>query len=275
MTALIIDTETTGLVEPEAIEIARIAVDAIDQITTSPVITTRYMPSKPITLGAQAVHHLFIEDLASCEPSGSFALPAGTEYLIGHNVDFDWAAIGKPQVKRICTLALSRLLWPEADSHSLGAMICLIHGIDAKPLLEGAHSASIDARNCAILLGRIVALSDATTFDELWELSEHARQVTDRKRHPAAAVDILERGAKHIRDRAALRDTPEGERSMAKTVTAFNAMFGTHISERQGWQFMELLKVARSSAGGYNADDFEDGAAYAALAGECAAQEAR
>ena len=34
-------------------------------------------------------------------------------------------------------------------------------------------------------------------------------------KNPGAA-EILELAAQHIRDRAALRDTPEGERSMAK-----------------------------------------------------------
>ena len=92
-------------------------------------------------------------------------------------------------------------------------------------------------------------------------------------KNPGAA-EILELAAQHIRDRAALRDTPEGERSMAKTVAAFNAMFGKDLTETQGWQFMELLKIARSAAGGLNPDDFQDAAAYAALAGECAALEA-
>lgn len=33
---------------------------------------------------------------------------------------------------------------------------------------------------------------------------------------------------------------------------------------------MELLKIVRSNQGGYRADSFVDGAAYAALAGEAA-----
>ncbi len=87
----------------------------------------------------------------------------------------------------------------------------------------------------------------------------------------ATAADILRRGAGHIEDRAASRDCAEsGERSMSKTVKAFNALYGHNLTEEQGWQFMCLLKKARASQGGYNADDYEDDAAYAALAGECA-----
>ena len=83
------------------------------------------------------------------------------------------------------------------------------------------------------------------------------------------ASDILKRAAQHMEDRAAARDKPEGERSMARTVTAFNALTGHSLSERDGWLFMAVLKAARacSTASGV-ADDYEDGAAYFALAGE-------
>lgn len=84
------------------------------------------------------------------------------------------------------------------------------------------------------------------------------------------AHEFLERGVQHMKDRAALRDSPEGERSMGRTVAAFNAMFGTNLTEVQGWQFMELLKMSRSTQGDFHADDHEDGAAFAGLAGEAA-----
>ena len=82
------------------------------------------------------------------------------------------------------------------------------------------------------------------------------------------AVETLQKAAAHIHDRAVLRDTPEGERSMAKTVAAFNVIYGTTLTETQGWQFMVLLKIVRGSQGEFVADDFEDQTAYSALAGE-------
>lgn len=85
-----------------------------------------------------------------------------------------------------------------------------------------------------------------------------------------SAPDILIAAADAISDRASLRDQPNGERSMARAVASFNAIYGTDITELQGWQFMVLLKMARSVAGRVNVDDFTDAAAYAALAGECA-----
>lgn len=84
-----------------------------------------------------------------------------------------------------------------------------------------------------------------------------------------AAPEFLERGAKHMRDRASQRDAPDGERSMGRCVAAFNALEGTNLTEEQGWRFMVLLKYARSVNGDFVADDYEDMAAYAALAGEC------
>lgn len=89
----------------------------------------------------------------------------------------------------------------------------------------------------------------------------------------STATEILRTAADHIDHRATLRDTPEGERSMRRTVDAFNALTGEQLSERDGWLFMALLKAARATAGGHNPDDYEDMAAYAALMGECAAIE--
>lgn len=91
---------------------------------------------------------------------------------------------------------------------------------------------------------------------------------------PETAPDFLENAIDHMINRAALRDSPTGERSMAKTVAAFNVIHGTALTEVQGWQFMQLLKIVRSSQGQYVADDYEDAAAYAALAGEAARKEA-
>lgn len=85
-----------------------------------------------------------------------------------------------------------------------------------------------------------------------------------------AAHEFLERGVKHMRDRAVQRDSDMGERSMARAVAAFNAQEGTNLTEAQGWRFMIQLKYARAVNGVFVADDYEDGAAYFGLAGEAA-----
>ncbi len=89
----------------------------------------------------------------------------------------------------------------------------------------------------------------------------------------AAAATIAARGAQ--RDSRTSADRPQ-ERSMAATVAAFNVVEGTQLTERQGWIFMQVLKMVRGATtarnGLHNDDDALDGAAYAALAGEAAAR---
>lgn len=87
------------------------------------------------------------------------------------------------------------------------------------------------------------------------------------------AKEILNKAAGHLDDRATTYDAPQGERSMARTVQMFNTLTGHNVSEVDGWQFMELLKMVRSRQGAFKADNFEDGAAYAALAGEASARD--
>lgn len=87
--------------------------------------------------------------------------------------------------------------------------------------------------------------------------------------HPHTAPEILAAAAQCISDRAATRDLP-AERSMARNVRAFNALTGHTLTERDGWLFMVTLKAARATAGSHNPDDYIDGAAYFALAGESA-----
>lgn len=87
-----------------------------------------------------------------------------------------------------------------------------------------------------------------------------------------SALDILSEAGAVLEDRGRERDTEQGERSMAKTVAMFNLLAGTHLTEVQGWQFMQILKLVRSSQGAYRADDYLDGIGYAALAAEAASK---
>ena len=87
------------------------------------------------------------------------------------------------------------------------------------------------------------------------------------------AASMLTAALGQMEDRAKTYDAPGGERSMGKTVSAFNTITGLQLSEEQGWLFMEILKQVRSQQGNYRADNYEDMVAYAALRGECAARE--
>lgn len=87
------------------------------------------------------------------------------------------------------------------------------------------------------------------------------------------APALLERTAEVLRERGERRDLPGGERSMARCVAIYNAMTGSTMSVAQGWQFMMCLKLSRSMAGKYTADDYLDLVGYAALLAEEKARE--
>lgn len=88
------------------------------------------------------------------------------------------------------------------------------------------------------------------------------------------APDLLAKAAKHMADRAATYDKPEGERSMGKTVEAFNAITGQNLTEAQGWLLLQVLKSVRMfQRPGYHADSAEDNIAYGGLMGEAKAKE--
>jgi hypothetical protein len=69
------------------------------------------------------------------------------------------------------------------------------------------------------------------------------------------------------------RDQPDGERTIPRCVTAFNAITGHKLSNCDGWLFMEILKQCRSVQGAYKYDDYRDGVGYAALRAEEARME--
>lgn len=87
------------------------------------------------------------------------------------------------------------------------------------------------------------------------------------------AAELLGRAARHMHDRAATYDKPEGERSMARAIPAFNAITGRDLSESEGWLLMTLLKAVRGfTREQYHADSFEDLIAYGALMAEAKSQ---
>ena len=86
---------------------------------------------------------------------------------------------------------------------------------------------------------------------------------------PRTAQDIVQAAVAHMDNRAATYDQPQGERSMARAVAAFNAITGQSLAESDGWLFLQLLKDARQwSRPDYHQDSAEDCIAYAALKAE-------
>lgn len=195
MLPIIFDTETTGT-DHQSDQIIEAAWVVLPD-TPSAFITTRspndfehyherFKPTVAISLGAQATHHIICTDLVDCREHTQFALPPGEVLMIGHNVDFDWRMAGEPKrVRRICTLALSRFLFPDKDSHTQSAMIYMIgrrYGREAwaRDLLQNAHAALDDVRNCALLLRYLLNTAgeeghQIDTWDQVYAFAERAR----------------------------------------------------------------------------------------------------
>lgn len=84
------------------------------------------------------------------------------------------------------------------------------------------------------------------------------------------APTLLDAAAGHMRDRAATYDQPTGERSMGRTVQAFNAILGRQaLIESEGWLLLQVLKDVRDRQRTVpHRDSLEDAIAYAALKAE-------
>lgn len=180
MPTYIIDTETLDKNDPEVIELAKLEVHIAKNAVAfdrCPEVSL-YKPNSRIKFGAMATHHILPSDLDGLSPYPGWGDAEPDLYLIGHNVDFDWRAVGEPECKRICTLALARYLWPEFDSHTLSAlMYALSSNLEAtRDALRYAHSAGADVGFTAQLLSHILkALPDVHSVEDLHFASENAR----------------------------------------------------------------------------------------------------
>ncbi len=110
-------------------------------------------------------------------------------------------------------------------------------------------------------------------------MTERAQAIRNREMAlsgaPIKAYDICQQAIDTMRERGKTydKDDKQEERSMGKTVAAFNAITGHALTEEQGWLFMTVLKMARAQQGEYKHDNYLDGTAYFALAGEAASIE--
>jgi hypothetical protein len=99
--------------------------------------------------------------------------------------------------------------------------------------------------------------------------SKFEQMVEELRAQGIPAYRFLEDASKVMKQRAQLRDKPEGERSMESIVKTFNALTGKDLTEAEGWEFMVILKMVRGRQGKFNEDDYTDMAAYSGLLGEC------
>ncbi|ATO20039.1 DNA polymerase III subunit epsilon [Acinetobacter sp. LoGeW2-3] len=184
MQAIILDTETHTL-NGQPIEIAYAPVDILDHkisLDKSRLFDQLYSCDEPISFAAMAVHHILESDLEGQPHYSSFKLPQETTYIIGHNIDYDIRALEKcgvdsSNIKAICTLALARRVWPDAEAHNISALIYMItRGSNrAREMIRKAHRADMDIILTANILMHIVHHLKISSIEELYEASEDAR----------------------------------------------------------------------------------------------------
>ena len=184
MHALILDTETNSL-NGYPIEIAHISCSfeqGVLRIDGNSAFDEYFSCPEPIELGAMATHHILETDITGKPSYEVFRLPENTEYLIGHNIDYDLRAIklcdASINVKGICTLALARMVWDELETHNLTAMYYHVMNADletARKHLRNAHNARWDIYFTGVILQAIVEKLAIKDINSLYQMSEIAR----------------------------------------------------------------------------------------------------
>lgn len=146
MTALIIDTETDQGTNPRPVQVATI------DLTTGQQWMAYFNSGRPISPLTTQIHGITDDDVAGLDAFdlSNFNIP---EYLIGHNVNFDWRVIGRPEAKLICTVRLARLAFPEWYSYKQSRCIEQLfnlqnRGDDITRFTQQAHDALGDVKMC-------------------------------------------------------------------------------------------------------------------------------
>lgn len=194
ITAIILDTETTGINKPEPVEVAYFTFTDIP-LTASIInrhlygFSQRFKPSKSIEAGASKIHGIHYSDVQNATPweFKAIDLPQATDadpiYIIGHNIAFDIRALsfGNDAIKAnlteiykpICTLKIARKAFPEIKElggYSLSNISSHIFSEFAAEIQKIAHGAKADCLLTMCLIDKICAEYDIKTWEELYNI---------------------------------------------------------------------------------------------------------
>lgn len=184
MNILFMDTETSAREAGEIVELAGVCYPTFQDIPhgQAMVFKKRYKPSRPMEYGAVAVHHILPQELDGKEASARAAddflqMAAGAQYLVGHNIDYDWKMVGCPNIPRICTMAMAKQVFPNLDSYSLSAIYYYIFGMkeETRDQLKNAHGALPDTYFCIDIFRHICQHFDITSVEGAYLVSEEGR----------------------------------------------------------------------------------------------------
>lgn len=184
--AIVLDTETTGLEEPQVIELAYMPVLNDITFVLDDLACQRFKPNKKIEFEAIGVHGITdamlrdqpnTKDIVSVMP-----MVDGAVCIIGHNIEYDINAIKNSighdiDFKFICTKRLALHAFPDERSYSLVNLVKRFTNKDAQSYLKAAHSAAADVVMTGLLMQSIanaLKARDGKNYDvdALFELSE-------------------------------------------------------------------------------------------------------
>ena len=116
----------------------------------------------------------------------TFVFPTDVEYMIGHNVMFDWQILKEPKnVKLICTKELAiKYLTKQSGAgtkgvNTLTGLIERYYPEEAKELNANAHSALQDCKLCYLVLLKI--LEAAPELDSFEKLAMQCKQPSEKE----------------------------------------------------------------------------------------------
>lgn len=207
--AVVLDTETTGITNPQLIEAAYVYVDEQGTPDLNSLYEQRFNPGTPSEWGAIGVHHIFDFELEGKPAPDTFSLPNDVTYVIGHNIGFDLNVLGlADKVRAIDLYPLSKKAFPELDNHKQVTLFYYLNRESPQRLMQAreqvarAHSAGADILMCAHNLQKIIAWSDqyAPVLQELGmdnnSVFERLHLISQAARYPMVMPFGKHKGAK-------------------------------------------------------------------------------
>jgi exodeoxyribonuclease X len=212
MQVFIADTETTGLIDPQACEIGwlhvqdtlaefkqAVVTDSIAFLSDNSyflsVYEQRFRPTKAIELQASKVTGIYMKDVIKCPSITTFEFPKSVKYMIGHNIAYDHRVFGKPDVKLICTKELAQLVFPKdkgLKSHKLTTIIEWLYPEDGATLVANAHGAVLDCKLVYLVLLKVLEkLPQVETWEQLASLCSQGKKSYEELNEPLAEMKEL------------------------------------------------------------------------------------
>lgn len=179
----IVDIETTGG-QPNANGITEICILLHNGHKVTDVYTTLINPQKPIPLYLQAFTGITQQMVEDAPVFGDIADKIfellKDKIFVAHNVNFDYNFVKQQlhnagygiNLKRICTIRLSRKLFPGLKSYSLGNLCASL-----QLTLNNRHRAEGDARATALLFNKILENNGQVVIAEMLQKGSKEQQL--------------------------------------------------------------------------------------------------